>query len=96
MTYTNTDIHKVKISKNAEKQLRRIPLYIKEKLYEWIDKVKFIGLIEVRKIKSYHDEPLHGKREGQNSIRSSRSYRAMYIIKETALIAFAEIKELIT
>lgn len=29
--------------------------------------------------KGYHDEPLHGDRRGQRSVRLNRSYRAIYI-----------------
>jgi hypothetical protein len=43
------------------------------------------GLEDVRKIRSYHDEPLAGRREGQRSIRLSLSYRAFYRIVEGAV-----------
>ena len=47
---------------------------------------------EVRKVKSYHDEPVKGKRKGQRSIRLTKAYRAFYrIIKEGNVVV--EIQE---
>ena len=37
----------------------------------WIEDVGHRGLSEVRKLPGYHDEPLHGVRKGQRSIRLS-------------------------
>ena len=58
------DFRKVTIYALATKQLQKTPLCIKNKLYDWIERVKFLGAYEVRKIKSYHDEPLKGERAG--------------------------------
>ena len=49
-------------------------------------------LEEVRKVLGWHDEPLYGKRKGQRSIRLSKSYRAIYVIKKTH-IKFVSIEE---
>lgn len=68
----------IKFSKLAEKQIHRIPHYIREYLIIWIDTVLEFGLIETRKISGYHDEPLKGSRHGQRSIRLNRSYRMIY------------------
>lgn len=51
------------------------------------------GLIEVSKIKGYHDEALQGRRAGQRSIRLSKSYRAIYKILENGAAEFIEITE---
>ena len=40
--------------------------------------VKEEGLMDIRKIKGYHDEALKGKRKGQRSVRLNRSYRLIY------------------
>jgi proteic killer suppression protein len=72
----------VVISKFAEKQLRKIPRHIQESLRGWTETVERIGIRETRRLPGYHDEPLHGDRKGQRSIRLSRAYRAIYI--ETA------------
>lgn len=68
----------VSYSSFAEKQLIKVPKYIKEALLLWALTVEKIGIYDTRKIKSYHDEPLKGERKGQRSIRLSRSYRAIY------------------
>lgn len=85
-------IHRVMISKKAQKDIRKIPSYIADKLDEWVEAVETDGLQEVRKISGYHDEPLKGKRQGQRSIRLSRSYRAIYEIKKQE-IEFVSIEE---
>ncbi len=85
-------MYKVLISRRAEKDLKKVPLYIKGIFYEWISAVRLNGLENVRLIKGYHDEPLRGRRKGQRSIRLSRSYRAIYILLNDE-VAFCEVKE---
>ena len=87
------DIYEVALSNIAIGQLQWMPLYIKEKLYKWVEQVKLLGLSEVRKIKGYNDEPLKGKRAGQRSIRLNKAYRAIYLIQKDQTIKFVEIKE---
>ena len=85
-------IKDVKILKKVEKTLNKIPLHVVIKLQKWIDDVEEIGLEDVMKVKSYHDELCKGKRKGQRSIRLSKSYRAFYkIIK--GHVEFVEIQE---
>lgn len=71
----------VEISKAAARDLRRVPRHVVIKLMGWVASVEDQGLELVRKIPGYHDEPLHGKRAGQRSIRLSRDYRAFYVIR---------------
>lgn len=47
----------------------------------------------MRKIPGYHDEPLRGKRDGQRSIRLSKSYRAIYEIKQDGSIEVVMVME---
>ena len=54
--------------------------------------VEHDGLDEVRKVPGYHDEPLKGDRAGQRSIRLSRSYRAIYEVKNDA-VEFVSVEE---
>ncbi|HME72423.1 MAG TPA: type II toxin-antitoxin system mRNA interferase toxin, RelE/StbE family [Myxococcota bacterium] len=75
-------IFRVKISRLAEKQLRKLPRYIVDNLMIWVAAVEHDGLEEVRKVPGYHDEPLKGNRAGQRSIRLSRAYRAIYEIQQ--------------
>lgn len=86
-------ISHVVIAKTAKRQLQKVPFYIRERLKLWIEAVEIDGLYEVRKIPGYHDEPLHGIREGQRSIRLNRSYRAIYVIEQDESIRFVSIEE---
>jgi len=62
----------------VKKSLKFIPDHIRTKLLSWASSVELEGIIEVRKISGFHDEPLKGNRIGQRSIRLSKSYRAIY------------------
>ena len=73
------------ISKHAENDLKKVPPYIAVKLQAWVNNTEVQGLEEVRKVPGWHDEPLHGKRKGQRSIRLSKGYRAIYVIKKTQI-----------
>ena len=84
---------KVMITEIAEKQLKKTPDYIRDKLYQWVERVEFFGIEEVRKIKGFHDEPLRGQRSGQRSIRLNRSYRAIYVQKLTGELVLITILE---
>ena len=85
-------IKNVRITKKAQKDLKNVPIYVAVNLHKWVDDIEERGLEEVRKVKSYHDEPVKGKRKGQRSIRLAKAYRAFYrIIKECNLVV--EIQE---
>jgi proteic killer suppression protein len=90
-------IRLVEISRRAERDLRHVPKHVVMKLMGWVSAVEDQGLEEIRKIPGYHDEPLHGDREGQRSIRLSRSYRAIYSIRPrsdgSVSVEFAHIEE---
>ena len=86
-------IRNVELSRQAKKDLRRVPHYIADKLDTWIDAVERDGLEEVRKVPGYHDEPLHGQRRAERSIRLSRGYRAIYRLKPGRGIEFVSIEE---
>ena len=60
------------------KPLRKLPLFVVDKLNAWVRSVEKSGIREVRKVPGYHDEPLKGNRRGQRSIRLTRAYRAIY------------------
>jgi toxin HigB-1 len=78
-------ITQVELSKDVQKELKKLPSHIVTKLQAWTDMVEKIGLEEARKIPGFHDEPLKGSRQGQRSIRLSRSYRAIYVIKKDSV-----------
>jgi toxin HigB-1 len=75
-------INTVIITKQAQKQLRKVPLHVAQKLAGWVIPVEEKGIDEVRKISGYHDEPLMGMRKGRRSIRLTISYRTIYQIKK--------------
>jgi proteic killer suppression protein len=86
-------IRRVELSRRAEKQARRLPVHVSEKLWAWVYLVMEIGLEEVRKIPGFHDEPLVGRRRGMRSIRLSRAYRAMYRLVRDGNIELVSIEE---
>ena len=81
------------VSKKANDDLRAVPIHIVRKVGIWIDSVAHDGLLAVRKISGFHDEPLKGHRKGQRSIRLSKAYRAIYVIGNNGHIEIAEIIE---
>lgn len=87
------NLYRVSLSKTAEQDLKKVPTYIAVKLFEWIEAVSHEGLLEVRKIRGFHDEPLKGRRKGQRSIRLSKSYRAIYEIGVGDQMELVEIVE---
>ncbi|MNL25208.1 hypothetical protein D3C87_1466810 [compost metagenome] len=70
-----------------------LPRYIIEALNAWIEDVEFDGLENVRRIPGYHDETLRGVRTGQRSIRLSKAYRAIYILKSDKTVKFVSVEE---
>jgi len=52
-----------------------------------------IGLVETRKIKGLHDEPLKGKRLGQRSIRLNYKYRLIYVENSTGKVIHVKVIE---
>ena len=90
-------IYLVRLTRRAQRQLKRIPERIVTALEVWVDLVETEGLEEVRKIPGYHDEPLRGDRAGQRSVRLNIAYRAIYEIKTEAdgskLVKFVSVEE---
>lgn len=86
-------ITNVKLSKQAQKDIRKVPEYVIRKLRGWVDAVMHEGVREVRKIPGFHDEPLKGKRSGERSIRLSKQYRAIYIERENDVYELIEVIE---
>lgn len=86
-------IDTVVFSKQALKDLRKVPKYLVLKLQAWVFDIELYGLHEVMKIPGYHDEPLKGQRSGQRSIRLNRAYRAIYHILDNGDVEFIEVLE---
>jgi len=70
--------YRVFLSKQAEKDILKVPDYIAIKLQAWVDDVEERGLPEASRSPGFHDEPLSGELRGLRSIRLSRAYRALY------------------
>ena len=83
----------IKISRQAAKDLKRIPQYLQEKFRAWLVAVNKAGLNETRKRPGWHDESLLGERKGQRSIRLNKQWRAIYIIKADGAVEFVEVIE---
>ncbi|MDZ4804489.1 MAG: hypothetical protein SGI90_06485 [Candidatus Eisenbacteria bacterium] len=86
-------IFQATIAEQARRQLRRVPGHIVDKLMAWIESVEEEGLEATRRVPSFHDEPLKGKRRGQRSIRLSRQWRAIYEIRTDGIAQFVSIEE---
>lgn len=76
-------INKVKVSKQALKQLIKLPNHITLKFISWVKSVEDTGLEATNLKPGYRAEALKGKRIGQNSIRLNRSYRVIFKVDLT-------------
>jgi toxin HigB-1 len=85
LTYDG-NMNKVVLNKKAQSQIKKIPKYIKGKLVTWMKNVEAYGIVEIRKVPGYHDEPLGNPRKGQRSIRLSRAYRAFYVERDDKIV----------
>ncbi len=86
-------LNRVRFGNNARKQIRNLPKHIVRNLIAWVNAVELDGLEKVRHVPGYHDEPLKGARKHQRSIRLSKSYRAIYEIRNDDAIEFISIEE---
>ncbi len=79
-------------SKVFEKQLARVPDFIRKKVIFWSFLVETNGLAEVMKSPGFHDEPLKGERKGQRSVRMNKAYRLIYhVIQDRVHIELLEV-----
>lgn len=85
---------KVSRSKSFEKQLKKVPEFIRKKVIFWVFEVELKGLAEVMKSRGYHDEPLQGIRHGQRSVRMNKAYRLIYrVIEDRVHIEILEVNK---
>jgi len=85
-------IHRVDVSKRAERGLASAPKQVAAKFFYWKRQVAEHGLDFVKTIPGYHDEPLAGKLRGHcRSIRLALGYRAYYrLVGETVKCVLVE------
>lgn len=74
------------LSRTFEKQLKKVPSFIKEAVAIWVASAESEGLTEIRKAKGYHDELLKGTRKGQRSVRLNRAYRLIYTENNSGIV----------
>ncbi len=86
-------IFKVLIAPLAQKDLKKVPPQVRQKLFVWVASVEANGLETVRRQPGWHDEQLRGHRQGQRSIRLSRQWRCIYVILDDGTIEFCEVRE---
>jgi proteic killer suppression protein len=85
---------KVTQSKSFEKDLKKIPDFIRKKAIFWVFLVESNGIWEVMKSTGFHDEPLKGQRRGQRSVRLNKAYRLIYkVISDRVHIEMLEINK---
>lgn len=84
---------RVVLTRQAQKDLQRTPAAILVRFRAWVDDVERSGLEEARKRPGYHDEPLHGSRAGQRSVRLNRAWRAIYIQRRDGSITLVDVHE---
>lgn len=85
---------KISRSRTFEKQLEKVPDFIRNKVIFWVFLVESKGLAEVMKSPGYHDEPLMGLRRGQRSVRINKAYRLIYrVIEDRIHIELLEVNK---
>lgn len=87
-------ITKVTATKKFEKDLKKVPDFIRKKVIFWVFLVESQGLAKTAKSKGFHDEPLKGNRKGQRSVRMNRAYRLIYrIVQDRIEIELLEVNK---
>ena len=84
---------RVWITKFVEKQIKKLPNHVLAAYRTWVRTVEIVGIRETRKFPGYHDEPLHGARKGQRSVRLSRAYRIIYEETESGNLILIGVQE---
>ncbi len=91
--YNGSVIARVVLARRTRRQLTKVPRHIVLKLQAWVEMIETESLEKSRKIPGYHDEPLSGERRGQRSIRLSRSYRAIYEVRNDEMGGLVSVEE---
>lgn len=88
--------YQVVFKRQAEKQIRKLPAYIQMALRTWALLIEEHGVLVMRKVPGYHDEPLRWERQGQRSSRLSKGYRVFYeenTAEKTVMITVLEVNK---
>ena len=57
--------NEVRLSRQARKDLEKVPNNIQKKFHIWVDYVEEVGILETRKFTGFRDKALKGNRRGQ-------------------------------
>ena len=87
-------MRRVVLTDNARKDLKKLPKHIFRKFEFWVKQITIDGIQKVRKIPGLHDEPLKGDRQGQRSVRLSRTYRAIYRMLRDNELELVQVEEI--
>ena len=85
---------RVVLTDSARKDLKKLPKHIFRKFEFWVKQITIDGIQKVRKIPGLHDEPLKGDRQGQRSVRLSRTYRAIYRMLRDNELELVQVEEI--
>jgi proteic killer suppression protein len=85
---------RVVLTDNARNDLKKLPKHIFRKFEFWVKQITIDGIQKVRKIPGLHDEPLKGDRQGQRSVRLSRTYRAIYRMLRDNELELVQVEEI--
>ena len=91
--HDSMSLAQVHITKQAQKQLAKAPLHIRQSFVAWAESVERVGLVESRLTAGRHDEPLSGQRQGQRSVRLNKQWRAIYEVSANGQITLVDVKE---
>ena len=69
---------KIEFSRQALRQIEKLPFHIRVKVDLWLVEVQKLGLVEMRKKPGWKDHQLAGQRVGQRSVYLNRSWRLIY------------------
>ena len=75
-------------SREAQKQLNRLPDELLKRYEKWKDVVRYSGIHGVRLIKGFHDEALSGEWRGYRSSRLNLQYRVVCEMKEAEVSVY--------
>ncbi len=85
---------RVVLTRRFEKDFKKVPGFIQDKVRSWIEAVELKGIGEIMKKPGLHDEPLQGTRFGERSVRLNKAYRLIYrVIEDRVVIELLEVNK---
>jgi len=75
----------VEIAKSAEKELKKVPLEIRDSFDAWKNLIEHHGPLGIQRINGYWDHALKGEWKGARASSLSKQWRVIYLIEGTAI-----------